>query len=69
MAVTAAWLAWSVAVLVGTQMVMLIMAKQATEMSPTPLLLALVQFAVSAVLCAAGEGSDGVSRQIPLLDA
>jgi drug/metabolite transporter (DMT)-like permease len=59
MAVTAGWLAWSVAVLVGTQMVMLIMAKQATEMSPTPLLLALVQFALSAILSAAVSARGG----------
>ena len=47
------------AVLVGTQMAMLIFAKQATEMAPLPLLLALVQFIVSASLSAAASARSG----------
>lgn len=59
MAVTAVWVAWSIGVLVGTQMAMLIFAKQATDMAPLPLLLALVQFIVSALLSAAASARSG----------
>mmetsp|Transcript_30922 Transcript_30922/g.92859 ORF Transcript_30922/g.92859 Transcript_30922/m.92859 type:complete len:320 (-) Transcript_30922:124-1083(-) len=45
-----AWLVVAVAVLVGTQMVMTIFSKMATQAAPLPLLLCVVQFVTSAML-------------------
>eukprot|EP00035_Acanthoeca_spectabilis_P029749 m.6271 g.6271 ORF g.6271 m.6271 type:complete len:333 (-) comp3815_c0_seq2:24-1022(-) len=65
MAVGAAWLAGAVSLLVGTQMVMLIFGKLATQAAPLPLLLCIAQFVASAGLAAGASIANG--RGIPVM--
>eukprot|EP00037_Helgoeca_nana_P037019 m.14165 g.14165 ORF g.14165 m.14165 type:complete len:318 (-) comp8301_c0_seq1:406-1359(-) len=65
MAVSAGWLAAAVALLVGTQMVMLIFGKLATQAAPLPLLLCIAQFVTSAGL--AGTVSVMQGHGLPIM--